>query len=134
MFVVTDRYAAPQGWSCSDILSRNRRVLFYVFTVTYKSVLSEATNSLKHQERKTIYNDIPNVMRKRADFKTIYLVYIMKRDRTSPPAILIEAIRGFSQSLQANVVIVPEIRPMPLATKSFPIHHSLPLYNQRYIT
>jgi hypothetical protein len=38
---------------------------------------------------------------------------------------LTEVFSGFPQSLQANAGIVPDIRPPPLPSKSFPIHHSL---------
>jgi hypothetical protein len=43
------------------------------------------------------------------------------------PAILTEFFRGISQSLHANAGIVglPQIRPRPLSSASFPIHYSL---------
>jgi hypothetical protein len=41
------------------------------------------------------------------------------------PTILMEVSRGFPESLQANAGIIPKIRPRPLPTKAFPIHHSL---------
>jgi hypothetical protein len=35
----------------------------------------------------------------------------------------LKVFRGFPHSLQLNAVIVPNIRPRPLPTKFFPIHH-----------
>jgi hypothetical protein len=35
-----------------------------------------------------------------------------------------EEFRDFTQSLQANVGFVPGLPPLPLPSKSFPIHHS----------
>jgi hypothetical protein len=38
---------------------------------------------------------------------------------------LTEVYRGFPQSLQANAGMVPQVRPWPLSSISFPIHCSL---------
>jgi hypothetical protein len=40
------------------------------------------------------------------------------------PAIQTERLRGFPHSLQANTGIVPQIKPRPLPSTSFPIRHS----------
>jgi len=36
-----------------------------------------------------------------------------------------ELFSGFTQSLQANVGIIPQIKPRPLSSTSFPMHLSL---------
>jgi hypothetical protein len=36
-----------------------------------------------------------------------------------------EAFHGFSQFLQKNTMMIPQIRPWPLLSPCFPIHYSL---------